>query len=335
MTQANKYLILIFITFSFAVFGVGYLLIHSRLFVANPEILSFGITFDMTISIPILYYFLARKGNLPKVLLIPIFMFSLIAAALILPRGHHQFLGLIKYVIFPLETFITAYLIFKITRVVKDYKRLKPGSGLGFSVVLKECLVKAIGQGKIPDILSTEISMLYFGLFAWRRPKQTGENAFTAYKKSGSGSIVGALVFLSLTEILAFHVLFMQISSIAAWIILVLNLYGLIFILADFNATRREPTYIEDEKLYINAGIRWKAVIPFKDIKSVELSNESSRDKRILRAMTIFSSPNLVIVLEKTHRADGPYGIRKNFDKILLNLDEPQRFKQFLENFGA
>ena len=332
MTQANKYLILIFITFSFAVFGVSYLLIHSRLFMENPDILSFGLTFDMTISIPVLYYFLARKRKLPKVLLIPIFMLSLIAAALILPRDHRQFLDLIKHAIFPLEAFITAYLILKITRVVKEYKRLKPKSGLGFSVILKECLVKTIGHGKIPDILSTEISMLYYGLFAWKRPKQPLENAFTAYKKNGYGSIVGALAFLSLTEVLAFHVFFMQISIIAAWIIFALNLYGIIFILADFNATRREPTYIEDEKLYINAGIRWKAVIPLKDIKSVELSNESSRGKQIIRAMTILSSPNLVIVLEKTHRADGPYGIRKNFDKILLNLDEPQRFKQLIRD---
>lgn len=332
MTLTNKYLILIFITFSFAVLGVSYLIIHSRLFMENPEILSFGLTFDMTISIPILYYFLARKGKLPKILLIPIFMLSLIAAAIIVPRNHHQFLDLIKYAIFPLEAFIISYLIFKITRVVKEYKRLKPKSGPGFSVILKECLVKTIGHGKIPDILSTEISMLYFGLFAWKRPKQPLENAFTAYKKSGYGSIVGGLAFLSLSEVLAFHVLFMQISSIAAWIIFALNLYGIIFILADFNACRREPTYIEDEKLYINAGIRWKAIIPVKDIKSVELSNESSRDKQILRAMTIFSGPNLVIVMEKTHKAEGPYGIRKNFDKVLLNLDEPQRFKQLIRD---
>jgi membrane protein YdbS with pleckstrin-like domain len=330
MLQANKYLILIFITFSLVVLGVSYLIIHSRLFMENPEILSFGLTFDMTISIPILYYFLARKRKLPKVLLIPIFMLTLIAASLILPRHHRQFLDLIKHAIFPMEAFITTYLIFKITRVVKEYKRLKPKGGLGFPVILKECLVKTIGHGKVPEILGTEISILYYGLFAWKRPKRTGENAFTAYKKSGYGGIIGALVFLSLSEVLAFHVLFMQISSVAAWIIFALNLYGIIFILADFNASRREPTYIEDEKLYINAGIRWKAIVPVKDIKSVELSNESLIEKQILRATTILSGPNLVIVLEKTHRADGPYGIRKNFDKVLLNLDEPRRFRQLI-----
>ena len=330
MLKANKYLILIFITFSFAVLGVSYLVIHSRLFMKNPEILSFGLTFDMTISIPILYYFLARKGKLPKVLLIPIFILSLTAASLILPRNHHQFLDLIKYAIFPLEIFIISFLVFKITRVVKEYKGLKPGSGLGFSVILKECLRKTIGHGKVPEILGTEISILYYGLFAWKRPKQSGENVFTAYKKSGYGSIVGGLAFLSLSEVLAFHVLFMQISIVAAWIIFVLNLYGIIFILADFNASRREPTYIKDEKLYINAGIRWKAVVPVKDIKSIELSNESLRGKKILRAMTILSGPNLVIELEKTHRADGPYGIRKNFDKVLLNPDEPRRFRQLI-----
>jgi hypothetical protein len=52
MLKANKYLILIFITFSFAVLGVSYLVIHSRLFMKNPEILSFGLTFDMTILFP-------------------------------------------------------------------------------------------------------------------------------------------------------------------------------------------------------------------------------------------------------------------------------------------
>lgn len=336
MTQANRYLIFIFITFCITVLGVSYMIIHSRLFMENPGIISFGLTFDITISIPILYYFLlARKGKLPRALLIPIFILALIAAALIIPRSHHQFLDLIKNAIFPLETFIISYFIFKITRVVKEYKKLKPGGkgGLGFSVILKECLEKTIGHGKISEILGTEISILYYGFFAWKRPRRIGENVFTAYKKSGYGSIVGGLVFLSLSEVLAFHVLFMQISSIAAWIIFALNLYGIIFILADFNASRREPTYIEDEKIYINAGLRWKAVIPVKDIRLVELSNESLRDKQILRAMTILSGPNLAIVLEKTHKADGPYGIRKNFDKVLLNLDEPQRFKQLLESY--
>jgi hypothetical protein len=335
MTRANKYLIPGFVTFCFVVWGVSYLVTHSRLFMRNPEILSFGLTFDLTISIPLLYYFLlARKGKLPKALLILIFLLSLMAASLILPRAHHRFLDLIKIAIFPLETFMISYLIFKISRIRKEYNRLRPKVGAGFSLILKECLVKTIGPGKLSDVLAAEISILYYGLFAWKRPHLTGENRFTAHKKSGYGSIVFGLVFLSLAEVLAFHILFMQISRIAAWIIFALNFYGILFILADFNATRREPTYIDDEKLYINAGIRWRAIVPVKDIKSVELSTESSRDKQILRAMTMLSGPNLAIALQKTHKADGPYGIRKNFDKVLLNLDEPQRFKQLFENFA-
>lgn len=335
MTQANKYLIPGFVTFCFAVLGVSYLVTHSRLFMRNPGILSFGLTFDLTISIPILYYFLlARKGKLPKALLIPICILSLVAASLILPRAYHRFLDLIKIAIFPLETFMISYLVFKISRIRKEYKRLKPKGGPGFSVTLKECLVKTIGQGKIPGLLAMEISIFYYGLLAWKRPKQTGEYTFTAHKKSGYGSIVGGLAFVSLAEVLAFHVLFLQISSIAAWIILALNLYGILFIMADFNATRREPTYFEDEKLYINAGIRWRAVVPVKDIKSVELSKETLKGKQILKTMTMLSGPNLALVLQKTHQADGPYGIRKKFDKVLLNLDEPQRFKQFFENFA-
>ncbi|UCH95331.1 MAG: hypothetical protein JSV88_00410 [Candidatus Aminicenantes bacterium] len=49
-------------------------------------------------------------------------MLTLIAAASILPRQHQQFLGLIKHAIFPIEAFITAYLIFKVTQIIKEYK---------------------------------------------------------------------------------------------------------------------------------------------------------------------------------------------------------------------
>lgn len=333
MTYANRYLILIFIAASFAILGVSHLVVGSQLFMEKPGILSFGLTFDITLTIPILYYWMSRKGKLPKALLIPIFILTLIAASLILPRDYHQFLDLIKKAIFPIEAFITSFIIFKITRIVKEYKRLKPKNNLGFLRITKECIIKTIGDRKISEILATEISSFYYGLFAWKRLKQTGENTFTVHKKSNYGSIIGTLAFLSFLEAVVFHIVLIQLSNIAAWIIFGLNLYGITFFLADFNAARREPIHIDDESLYINVGIRWRATIPIKEIQSVELSSISYQgDKKTLMALTILGSPNLMIELGRTHKAEGPYGICKSFDRVILNLDEPQRFKQLFIN---
>ena len=62
----------------------------------------------------------------------------------------------------------------------------------------------------------------------------------------------------------------------------------------------------------------------------VFLISSSPGDNSLSWLTVPFLPTNLLIALEKTHQANGPYGIRKNFDKVLLSLDEPQRFKKFL-----
>lgn len=310
-------------------------MVNSRLFLEQPGILSYGLTFDIALSIPILYYLIARKRKLPKTLLIPIFLLALAAASIILPHDRHQFLDLIKIGIFPIEGFMISYLVFKILKARKEYKRLKTGKSPYFSRIIKECIIETIGQNKISGILASEISMLYYGIFAWKKFKPTGKDAYIAHLKPGYGAIIGVFAYLSFLEAVVFHILLIQLSITAAWIIFILNMYGITFLLADFNATRRQPVYVENEMLYISAGIRWTAAISKKNIKSIKLSNKSySNDRQVLKALTILGSPNLVIDLERVHHADGLYGIRKSFDKVILNLAEPQAFKEHLENKG-
>ena len=335
MILTNRFFIFIFITTGFIILGVSYLVVNSHLFLERPDILSIGLTFDIALSIPILYYLIARKRKLPKTFLIPIFLLSLAAASFILPHDRQQFLDLLKIGIVPMEGFFISFLVYKILKVRKKYKGLKHLKSPYFSRNIKECIIETIGQGKIPGVLASEISMLYFGLFAWKKFKQTDKNAFIAHLKPGYGAVIGVFSYLSFVEAVVFHILLIQLNIAVAWIIFILNIYGITFLLADFNATRRQPVYVGNEMLYISAGIRWTAAISKKDIKSIELSNQSySKDKNALNALTILGTPNLVIQLQGVHYADGLYGIRKSFDKVVLNLAEPEVFKDYLENKG-
>src|SRR5437870_5520781 len=77
---------------------------RSHLFLRNPDVAAWGITFDLTISIPLLYWlFVVRPGHAKPLTIAPLFVAGVTLAALAIPRGHHQFVEQLRYVSAPLE----------------------------------------------------------------------------------------------------------------------------------------------------------------------------------------------------------------------------------------
>ena len=63
----------------------------------------------------------------------------------------------------------------------------------------------------------------------------------------------------------------------AAWIVTVLDLYGVLWLVGDYHALRLRPTRIDDDTLVLSYGLRWRASIPLDAIGSVEtISSEAA-----------------------------------------------------------
>ena len=60
-----------------------------------PE-LAIGITYDLTLTAPLLYLFLTRKTQLPKITAIPIFVVGVFLASTLLPKDQQFHLNFIK-----------------------------------------------------------------------------------------------------------------------------------------------------------------------------------------------------------------------------------------------
>src|SRR6476619_5286423 len=68
-------------------------IVRSALFARNRDIAAWGVTFDLTITIPLLYWFVVvRPGHARAITLAPLFVLCTSAAAVILPRGDQAFL---------------------------------------------------------------------------------------------------------------------------------------------------------------------------------------------------------------------------------------------------
>ena len=92
----KRNLIHIYFYMSLSICITGYLIVHSTLFSKKTEILAFGVAFDITITIPLIYLLFAGIRNLPKFYIIPISVMTLILAHFILPREYHQYLSSLK-----------------------------------------------------------------------------------------------------------------------------------------------------------------------------------------------------------------------------------------------
>ena len=75
---------------------IAFLIIKSSVFKTNPNLISFGVTFDLLISIPFIYYLLIRKTKISNASTSIVLTLNLILAAFLIPKQNQIYLDLFK-----------------------------------------------------------------------------------------------------------------------------------------------------------------------------------------------------------------------------------------------
>jgi len=223
-------------------------LVRTRAFARNPDVVAWGVTFDLTLTIPLLYYiFVVRRGAARPITIAPVFAIGATIAALALPRANQQFLHDLRFLVAPLE------------------------------VVTIVLVIRRIRSGKAPDniafaFVATELSILKYAFAGWHNRTDVPPNAraFTVHRRSGWGSIVAALMLVIASESIAAHLLVQMWSVRAAWLLTLLDLYGLAWLLGDYHALRLRPSFIDGGVLHVRYGLRWSADVALDNIASCE-----------------------------------------------------------------
>ena len=115
---------------NFFVFTIPVLLILSLFFITQsnwfskyPTQLSVGITIDLLFLIPLVYFFLIRKKEIPKITVLSLFIVGLVTASYILPENHQLLLSQVKTYFFPVvELGILTFLFIKIRKLGNNSK---------------------------------------------------------------------------------------------------------------------------------------------------------------------------------------------------------------------
>jgi len=321
-------------------FGIPLLLLaaiiltaKSVIFTINPSALSFGITFDLLFTIPVIYFLLIRKTDIPKITIVPIFIVGIIVATMILPSENQQFLRWVKVWILPIvETLVLILIIYKVRLAIRGYRENKESTPDFFTALKNACSEILPKVAVIP--FATEVAVFYYGFIHWKKlaPKK---NEFTYHKNSGIVTLLIAIIFIVGIETAVIHILLLKWNLTAAWIMTALSIYTAIQLFGYLKSIMKRPISIVGNKLYLRYGILSEANVDIEDIDLVELSTKSiefDKETRNLSPFGELDSHNVVINLKRVCTLSGLYGINKKFTTIALFVDNKDDFKKQIEN---
>lgn len=310
---------------------VSFSIARSSFIIMHPEIAS-AVAFDLTISLPTAYLIFIRKTKISKLTVVPLFIFGIIAASLILPADNRRFLDLLKFFALPaVELGIFAYVGFIVYKSRKTYQSLNQNRG-DFLENLRETLINEFPIEAAANALTFEIAGIYYAFFAWKTKR--GETFFTYHRKNGAAALLTLLIFIIAVETIVLHLLIAALSATAAWILTFFSAYFLFQIYAHSKAIFLRPIEISDEKIYIRCGLIGDARIDLENIESINYvapTVEAGKDAVKLSPLGKFTACNLQIFLRDEAVLNGIYGKKKNFKTIFLAVDEIEKFKIAIE----
>ena len=310
------------------------LVVKLPVFAANPNELSIGITVDLLLTAPLVYFLLIRKTKIPNTTVVPFLILGLVIGSLILPSENQYYLRLFKTWVLPIvEISILFYILYKVRGAIQTFKLKKLGS-LDFYTTLKNTCSEVLPKALVVPFV-TEISVIYYGFLYWKK-RTIKENEFTYHKDSGTITLFIAIIFIIGIETLVLHHLLAKWSTVAAWILTILSIYSGIQFLGFLKSMIKRPISIENNTLFLRYGIMNETAICLSTINSVEISSkeiEFNDETRRLSILGELEGHNVIIRLKEENTLTGLYGTKRTYKNIALYVDKKVEFKGCIDKF--
>ncbi|THE10886.1 hypothetical protein E1I69_17250 [Bacillus timonensis] len=341
--------IYIFLILALLVLGSNYTIMVIQPFEPVTDTLILASLFDLTIVLPLFFYLFVVRNRLSTITLLPVVIAGFWFAYFIVPHHDLVIFDNAKYGIFALEglfiaieLFLAAILLRKIPALYKNYKKQKEIE-FYYPSTLRMAMNTTFGHRKLIDILVYDFSILYYGFFSWKKKWDDKKNihSFTIHTNSGYFSLFIMLVHAMVIEVIAVHFLIAHFwSPTIAWIFTALDLYALLWIIADYQAVRLSPLVINDGKLFSQVGIRREIVVDLKSIKSIQPTSTGKKERAREKNSFAITLPNLFeeepqfeIELIEPAFANLPFGIKKEMTKLYVTVDDKEAFLQVISSY--
>lgn len=230
-----------------------------------------------------------------------------------------------------LEFLIGLIFVFLVTQGVKSFREARE-QGASFPESLALFAAEVV-PSPVMKIAKHELDMWKLASFLVRRKINAPTHADTFQYGSEQRAIYVALIIVSIVEIIV-------IELIVPWktvrlTIIVLSIYGAIWLFLFYKSYRINPHYLDDNTLVLRVGLLFKLTINRTNIKSVRMARRTWGNKFLSvsnqAAIIKHGSDTNVEVLLNKPTPNLVSGNSELVDRIYFAVDNPQEFVQACE----
>lgn len=284
-----------------------------------------GLLADFVITFPALYYFIiVRPLKISPKKLLWVITVCCGVAYLVLPQHQRQYILQVRKLTAVAELIFIIYAVTKFNKLRLSYKAHQ----ILFAdpiYNLRVAMADVMGESFGVKIVASELAVLRYGLLFWKKERSALKNskAFSTHKEFGYIALWCIFMFAMMVEIVAFHLLLMRWSNMAANIVTALTLYSVILFVADLSAILKRKILINDDQIILRTGLRWRINTSVSNISSLQkITSDYHSDEICFKGGITKNSGNLLIVFKEPVTVDKLYGSGKQSSTVLMNVDD-------------
>lgn len=300
-----------------------------------------GSLIDLAVVAPLLIVFLKRGKKTYIKSFITWMVTGLVFARFLIPSAYFEPFTYIPIAAIGLEAFIVlaelglvALLIWRLPGIIKWIKVHSESPLYSLPAAVED----RVGSHFLLRALASEFVMFYYAFASWKKKPPVGGAYFSLHQKTSLIAFYIMLIHAIVIETAAVHWMIHEMSVIVSLIMLLLNIYAVMFFIGDIQAVRLNPLTVRDEKIYVSLGLGKRLVIPIEEIKGIKWDKAAEEEKINNRDTIAFIAkdfetlhPHCIIEFKRPLEASFFMGFKKTYMKAAIRLDEPDRFRALID----
>ncbi|RMA90779.1 hypothetical protein DEU44_2865 [Priestia megaterium] len=297
-----------------------------------------GSILDLSLVAPLLFLAWQRKFSLKY--FIVLMATGLVAARFIIPSEYFTSFQSVMWLGVGIEGVLILFelsLLFMLVKNVPPILRRIRSSSLPLLFSFSRAVNDKFPKQTFIHILCSEMLMFYYAFGTWKKKPSDEANTFTLYKRSSFITFQIMIIHAIVIETLGLHWLLHNTSIILSIVLLILNIYSIVFFIGDIQALRLNPLRVDDDHLYISFGLAKRMEIPFRDIAEI-VEDAHILQQKIPNATIEFIArdfetvhPDLLLILKSPIEATLFMGIKKKYQQVAIRIDDPHAFKKIVK----
>lgn len=310
-------------------FGIGLLPEETKLVVLGSLV-------DLIILAPIFTMLYLNKFTLKTIIMLSalgcVLLRFLIPSSLLEPYETITWVGIMaEGCLILLELLLIVTFVRYMPKIVDDVKQ----SHLPVVFSFSQAINRYVRNHPVIQIICSELLMFYYAFGSWKTVPRSG---ITLYKKSSFIALQVMMIHAIVIETIGIHYWLHDKAAILSIVLLLLNVYSVIFFLADLQALRLNPVYANNSAVYLSLGLMKRAKIDYSNVECM-IDDSSILESKLSKDTIDFVIrdfekvyPDFILKMKTPQKVVLFMGIEKNYNYVAVKSDSPSELKERIKD---